>query len=113
MNEIEEMVEEMGEKGFWERIVFPGSRLDTKLNMPTFSETMRWIVMLWLKNDDPKEARKLGERIWNDTQIVYYGLLHTSNDPKLPVEERRHANWLSEIIEKFQHLMIRELGVTL
>lgn len=97
----------------WQMLVFWGGRLDTELNMPTIVGKMRSIITILTESDDIKEAKELGNQIWLDTEILYHGLMRSSVDTGLTEQQRVISADLAGVVEEFQHLMIRELGVTL
>lgn len=97
----------------WKWIIYYGAILDVELKMPTLVKGMRSIVTILTEGGNFQEAKAQGERIWGDTEILYHGLYAASNDTQLTEDARKKSEDLAGIIEEFQHLMIRELGVTL
>lgn len=96
----------------WERLVHCGSELDVVLGMPSLLNKMRRIVEILDKEGDRRQAEKLGEQIWNDTQIVFYSLYYRWLDETLDRETRTQALNLSDLIEEFQQeILIKILGI--
>lgn len=97
----------------WQWLVYFGSMLEVELNIPTLVVIMRRIIKILTEGGDLKEGKELGEKMWKEAEIVYNGLMMSANDPKLSEQQRAKFEDLAGIIEEFQHLMIKELGVTL
>lgn len=97
----------------WQWLVYFGSMLEVELRMWTLVAIMRRIITILTEGGDRQEAKELGEKIWGDTEILYKGLWMSSNDLTLSEQQRAKSEDLAGIIEEFQHILIRELGVTL